>query len=261
MPAPDIGWNPWHGCRKLSAGCLNCYVFRMDARHERDASLVKINRDFTLPVRRARGGGYKIPSGTQVATCFSSDFLLEDADAWRPEAFAMMRERSDLRFFFITKRIDRLEKALPGDWGSGYPNVHIGCTCENQDRADYHLPIFLSLPIVKRTIVCEPLLTKIDLSPYLDKEKVDLVAAGGESGENARVCRYGWILALRDQCAKAGVPFWFRQTGARFEKDGRLYRIPRSKQSAQAKRAQAGWSTQSPQPDQGVIPDESAPRG
>lgn len=180
MPAPDIGWNPWHGCRKLSAGCLNCYVFRMDARHERDASLVKINRDFTLPVRRARGGGYKIPSGTQVATCFSSDFLLEDADAWRPEAFAMMRERSDLRFFFITKRIDRLEKALPGDWGSGYPNVHIGCTCENQDRADYHLPIFLSLPIVKRTIVCEPLLTKIDLSPYLDKEKVDLVAAGGE---------------------------------------------------------------------------------
>ena len=38
--------------------------------------------------------------------------LLEDADPWRPEAWEMMRRRRDLQFFFVTKRIDRLEKVL-----------------------------------------------------------------------------------------------------------------------------------------------------
>ena len=45
------GWNPWHGCHKLSEGCANCYVYRIDDRYERDASEVGKNADFDLPVR------------------------------------------------------------------------------------------------------------------------------------------------------------------------------------------------------------------
>lgn len=241
MAKGDVFWNPWHGCHKLSEGCRHCYVYRIDTRHERDAADVHINRAFGLPISKKRDGAYKVPYGAMVYTCFSSDFLLEDADAWRPEAFRMMRERGDCTFFFITKRIDRLEAALPPDWGEGYPNVRIGCTCENQDRADYRLPIFLSLPIAYRTIICEPLLTAIRIEKYLDKDKVAQLVAGGESGAEARICRYEWVLSLRDQCQSAGVPFWFKQTGANFEKDGKLYRVPRPKQSAQARKAQALW--------------------
>ena len=93
-----------------------------------------------------KNGTYKIPSGNLVYTCFTSDFLIEDADEWRAEAWEMMRIRQDLRFLFITKRIDRLQQCLPPDWGDGYENVTICCTMENQDRVDYRLPIYKEIP-------------------------------------------------------------------------------------------------------------------
>ncbi|MEN6339375.1 MAG: DUF5131 family protein, partial [Clostridiaceae bacterium] len=34
-----VNWNPWHGCHKYSAGCQNCYVYRMDDRHGKDAGI------------------------------------------------------------------------------------------------------------------------------------------------------------------------------------------------------------------------------
>ena len=85
-------------------------------------------------------------------------------------------------------------------------------------------------------IVCEPLLEHIDLSEYLG-DWVESVNVGGESGEEARLCDYEWILDIRRQCIAANVPFCFRQTGANFKKDRKLYRIPRKLQSAQARKA------------------------
>lgn len=231
-----INWNPWHGCHRISAGCLNCYVYRIDARHERDASAVRKTGAFRLPVAHARDGSYRIPPGSFVWTCFTSDFLLEDADAWRPEAWRMIRERQDCMFLFITKRITRLAGCLPPDWGDGYRNVHICCTIENQAMADARLPVFRDAPIVRKTIVCEPLLERIDLSKYLG-DWVELVSVGGESGESARTCDYDWVLGIRAQCVAARVPFRFRQTGANFVKDGRRYRIARALQHTQARKA------------------------
>ena len=72
-----------------------------------------------------------------------------------------MKIRKDCWFYFFTKRIDRLEQCLPSDWGDGYDNVLIGCTVENQDRADYRLPIFLSLPIKHKSIIVSPILEKV----------------------------------------------------------------------------------------------------
>ena len=148
----------------------------------------------------------------------------------------MMRERSDCEFLFITKRITRFEKCLPDDWGIGYANVSICSTVENQAKADERLPIFLHAPICHKMIVCEPLLERIDLSPYLG-DWVESVTVGGESGDEARLCEYDWILDIRRQCMEADVPFRFKQTGANFKKDGKLYRIPRKLQHVQARKA------------------------
>ena len=54
-------WNLWHGCRKTSPGCQNCYVYRADARYGRDSSVVAKTKSFDLPIRKDRLGGYKAP--------------------------------------------------------------------------------------------------------------------------------------------------------------------------------------------------------
>lgn len=235
-----VSWNPWHGCRKISPGCTNCYVYRMDDRHGRNGGEIFRTAAFTLPVRRKRNGAYFIPPGEEVDLCFTSDFLLEDADLWRPEVWKMIRCRQDLSFFFITKRIHRLTECIPADWGKGYPNVAIGCTVENQAMADFRLPLFFRMPVMKKLIICAPLLECIDLTPYLG-DWVNLVSAGGESGPQARLCKYEWIKAIRRQCQETNVAFCFRQTGARLVKDGVLYRIPRKDQIGQARKANIDW--------------------
>ena len=229
-------WNPWHGCHKLSAGCGNCYVYRTDGKHGIDSSVVVKTKSFGLPVQKKRDGSYKIGAGEMVYTCFSSDFFVEDADEWRGEAWEMIRSRPDLRFLMITKRIDRLQAVVPDDWGEGYDNVTICCTMENQERADYRLPIYRAAPVKHKIIVCEPLLSAVDLSPYLGAW-VEQVIVGGESGREARTCHYDWVLGIRRQCVEHGISFRFRQTGARLLKDGQLYRIRRQFQHSQARKA------------------------
>lgn len=232
----SIGWNPWHGCHRVSEGCRNCYVYRIDGAHGKESATVSINNDFLLPLKESRGVP-KIESGERVYTCFSSDFLIEEADEWRQDAWRMMRLREDLHFVFFTKRIERLASHLPDDWGDGYENVSVGCTCENQQRADQRLPAFLSLPIRHRIIVCEPLLSPIDLRPYLDRSKIQEVSVGGESGDGARVCDFDWVADIYRACKTADIRFTYHQTGALLRKNDTLYRIPRTQQHAQAQRA------------------------
>lgn len=91
-------WNPWHGCTKISPGCANCCVYQGDKRWGKDASQPYRTQEYDFPLRKKRDGSWKIPSGEMVWTCFSSDFLLEDADEWRPWAWAMMGARRDLNW-------------------------------------------------------------------------------------------------------------------------------------------------------------------
>lgn len=231
-------WNPWHGCHKLSAGCMHCYVYRGDSKRGIDSRIVSKTRNFDLPVqKKKRSGEYKIPSGSMVYTCFTSDFFVEDADEWRAGAWEMMRLRSDMRFMIITKRIDRFQELLPDDWGEGYDNITICCTIENQDRADYRLPIYKAAPIKHKIIICEPLLERIDLRPYNIGEWAEQVVVGGESGYDSRVCNFDWVMELHDLCVEQNVAFWFKQTGAKFIKDGKLFSINRKFQHSQARKA------------------------
>ena len=228
----------------------------MDGRHQKDASVVQKTNAFYLPISHARDGSYKIPPGSLIGTCFTSDFLLEDADAWRGEAWRMIRERSDCYFLFITKRITRFASCIPEDWGEGYKNLTICCTVENQAKVDERLPVFREAKIAHKIIVCEPLLERLDLSPYLG-DWVDSVSVGGESGEQARTCDYDWVLEIRAQCMAANVPFHFRQTGANFVKDGKRYRIPRKLQHAQARKANINTKA-APKRKNGSAPDQDS---
>ena len=231
-------WNPWHGCRKISPGCANCYVYRRDESIGKDAAVIAKTGDYSLPLKKNRQGDYKLSAkdGT-VYACMTSDFFLEEADAWRPGCWDMIRERKDLSFHIITKRIDRFEQCAPPDWGEGWENVTIASTCEDQARLDHRLPILLSLPIKHRQVISEPMLEEIHMEQYLATGLIEHVTCGGESGEHARPCKLDWILEVRRACMKFDVPFTFKQTGAVFIKDGKTYHIERKYQMPQAKKS------------------------
>ncbi|MCL2065734.1 MAG: phage Gp37/Gp68 family protein [Candidatus Cloacimonetes bacterium] len=232
-------WNPWHGCKKISEGCRHCYVYRQDERYgvEIHSSIVRKNKSsFDLPLKRKRDKTYKLSTGQTIFTCFTSDFFIKEADEWRKQAWAMIRQRNDLRFLIFTKRVDRIYDCIPEDWADGYENVMVSCSVENQAMANYRLPILLRLPIRHKAIIVAPMLEKMDISSYLNSD-IKEVVVGGESGVNARICDYLWVLDIRRQCIENDIPFIFHQTGARFLKDGRLYNIRRNEQEAQAKKA------------------------
>ena len=85
----------------------------------------------------------------------------------------------------------------------------------------------------------EPMLEQINIRPYLEKygDQIDSVSCGGESGPEARICDYGWVLDTHMQCVEYGVPFSFHQTGARLRRGSKIYEIPSERQHEQAHKA------------------------
>ena len=227
-------WNPWRGCKKCSEGCLHCYIHKGDSKRNKNTSEITKTKDFYKPIEKLKNGSYKMKSGI-VYLCFSSDFLIEEADIWREECWEMIKMRQDCTFLFLTKRIDRFLKSIPKDWNDGYDNVVVCCTIENQKNADYKLSIFKDLPIKHKCITAQPLLEKIDIEKYLDG--IELVVVGGESDFHARPLDYSWVLSLKEQCIKKNVSFEFRQCGTYTIKDGKQYKIPTKDLCKQAKLA------------------------
>ncbi len=231
-------WNPWHGCHKCSPGCKNCYVFFLDKIRDKDSNVISKNKtNFNLPLKKDRSGNFKIASGSEVATCFTSDFFLEEADAWRSEAWEIIKKRSDVYFLICTKRPERILKSLPSDWGEGYENVILTVTCENQQMAERRLPIFLEIPARRRFVFVAPILEKVSLDKFLESGKIDEVAVGGESYDFARECNFDWVKDIYFSCKKHSVDFDFHQTGSNFVVDGKRYKIKHHDEYSQAKKA------------------------
>jgi hypothetical protein len=230
-------WNPWHGCHKCSPGCQNCYVFYLDKLRDRNANVVtKSKTNFNMPLKKDRKGNFKIPSGCEVATCFTSDFFIEEADSWRDEVWDIIKQREDVNFLICTKRIERFNECIPKDWDNGYNNVIIAVTCENQDKANERLPIFLDIKAIHKYVFVSPILEYVDLSQFLGEGKIELVSVGGESYENARECNFAWIESIKETCDKYNVIFDFHQTGSNFVMNGRRYRIKHFDEYSQAKK-------------------------
>lgn len=220
-------WNPWHGCRRISEGCLHCYMFHLDARHGRDfRQITRARHNFDYPLHKDRQGQYKIRSGEMLRVGLASDFFLEEADGWRDEAWSIIRARPDVKFFLLTKRPDRVAQSLPADWGDGWEQVFFNVSCENQKRADERMPQLLALPFKHKGVMTAPLLGPVDLSRYLATGQIEQVIAGGENYDGARPCHFDWIRQLQRDCITHRVNFCFIETGTHFIKDGKSFWMP-----------------------------------
>ena len=217
---------------------MHCYIHKGDLKRNVNTNEIVKTKDFDKPIEKLKNGNYKMKSGI-VYLCFSSDFLIEEADEWREECWKMIKERKDCTFLFLTKRIDRFMKCIPSDWNDGYDNVVVCCTIENQKNANYKLLIFKDLPIRHKCITAQPLLEKVDIEKYLDN--IELVVVGGESDTNARTLNYSWVLDIREQCVRKNVGFEFRQCGTYTIKDGKQYKLQTKDLCKQAKLANINY--------------------
>ncbi len=236
MDINDKIWNPWHGCHKYSEGCQNCYAYFLDKRYGRDTNEVLKNKsDFNLPIKRDKAGNWKLPSGSFVRVCMASDFFLEEADAWRDEAWNFIRRRDDVTFSLLTKRADRIKDCLPYDWGDGWDNVTFSVSCENQKRLEERMPHLIALPAKHRWVSLKPFIGEVDIEPFLATGKIETVLAGGENYLGSRPLRYEWVEKVYEACKKHDVQLIFGQTGNVFIKDGKEYKIRnRTEQMVQA---------------------------
>lgn len=244
-------WGPVTGCTKLSAGCKFCYAERDWARLAHLPAYA--GRNFTdvafhperldQPLRWQRPRMIFVNS---MSDLFHEKIRLDVVD----QIFAIMGLCDVLRkhtFQVLTKRPERMRAYLsdpdtvcrvtrhmktlvPKDYiGRNFPvlwplpNVWIGVSVEDQATAGERIPALLAAPASVRWISAEPLLGPVDLRRfnfnYLDRlpkgvTSLDWVVCGGESGNLARPMHPEWAIDLRDQCISAGVPFFFKQTGA-----------------------------------------------
>ncbi|RQR56384.1 phage Gp37/Gp68 family protein [Burkholderia sp. Bp9140] len=217
-------FNPWWGCVKVSAACDHCYAetwakrlgeglwgphtprrFFSDAhwkeplKWDKDAARDKVRRRVFC---------------ASMADVFENRPDLVDE---RRRLLDLIAQTPNLDWLLLTKRIHLVRKQLPK--GYDFPkNVWLGTTVEDQATAHKRIKHLLefSSPSV-RFLSCEPLLSAVDLSPYLVRNekgnRVDWVIAGGESGPHARPMDPAWPAALQRQCTRAKVPFHFKQWG------------------------------------------------
>ncbi len=219
-------WNPWHGCVRKSEGCANCYMFFLDRQRGADGGKIyKVKNNFDYPVQRDKNGAYKVKSGEQIRVCMTSDFFLEEADSWRPEAWRIIKSRPDVVFFLLTKRPERVASQLPPDWGDGWENVFFNVTCENQQRADERIPLLFELPFKHKGIMAAPFIGPVSIAKYLSRGVIEQVIAGGENYDGSRPLCHEWVKRLYDECRAAEVTFCFIETGTYFVKDGKTYHI------------------------------------
>lgn len=215
-------WNPWYGCTKVSAGCDNCYMFRQMRQYGRDPEVVTRSKTkFAQPLRWT--------SPRRVFTCSWSDWFHKDADAWRDEAWAIIRATPQHTYQILTKRPGRIARHLPADWGDGYPNVWLGVSIESQEQA-FRAAQLACIPARVRFISAEPLLGPLTFDDvwgpvetvgdegqlYEQSEVLQFfhwLIVGGESGPNGarRDMALEWASALQDECRRAGVAFFFKQ--------------------------------------------------
>lgn len=210
-------WNPWVGCRAVSPGCARCYARELVTnRMGRDFSKVTRSKTtFDDPLKSA----WKTPR--RIFTCSLSDFFIEEADAWRDDAWEIIRATPQHTYQILTKRPERILEHLPFDWRvrGYYPNVWIGVSVEDQQRADERIPILMNIPAKVTFLSCEPLLGPVSIGAFLGfLNSPKWVIAGGESGPGCRPCEESWLRSLRDDCTSNETAFFLKQLGGHPDK-------------------------------------------
>lgn len=223
----DATWNVTSGCTKVSPGCANCYAERMhkrlramgQARYAAPFSQVVCHPDALdapLHWRKPR----------RIFVNSMADLFHEDVPFAFVEAVTTVIAACSARTFqILTKRPERMReffRRIPQIWP--LPNLWLGVTAENQEAADERIPLLLQTPAAVRFVSYEPALGPVDLRAVSTanvsaaagnklSDCLHWVIAGGESGPHARPMHPNWVRSIRDQCAGAGVPFFFKGWG------------------------------------------------
>ncbi|WP_186108781.1 phage Gp37/Gp68 family protein [Burkholderia gladioli pv. alliicola] len=242
----DHTFNPFIGCTKVSPGCDNCY-----AEHMMDTRMHRVKWGPGQPRARTSAANWREPlrwnarheeffaahGRRQRVFCASLADVFDNAvpAAWRRDLAALIEATPALDWQLLTKRIGNAAAMLVDMFPAGTPDhVWLGATVVNQAEADRDVPKLLATRAHVRFLSIEPMLGPVDLGRawhgeaavggrcpgrYLPalrevpRPSISWVIAGGESGPGARPAHPDWPRALRDQCAKAGVPFLFKQHG------------------------------------------------
>lgn len=214
----EATWNPTTGCTKISPGCKHCYAERMALRLQAMGQpnyvtgfKLAVHEDvLELPLR------WKKPQVIFVNSM--SDLFHKDVPvAFIQRMFDVMRRAHWHRFQLLTKRSDRLASLSRRlDWPG---NVWMGVSIESDDYT-FRIDHLRSTGAKVKFLSLEPLLGPL---PDLNLTGMDWVIVGGESGPRARAMNPEWVTDLRDQCQRAGVPFFFKQWGGvQKKKAGRI---------------------------------------
>lgn len=243
--------NLWWGCTKVHEGCDNCYAEVWSNRWNNnlwgndnprreinswDKNLIKFNKKaielneihnvfigsmmdiFEKPMSLIDKDGNPLPYDTSVLR----DKLFNE----------IVPETKNLRYLFLTKRPSNINKYIPESWKTSPPdNVIFGTSVVNQKTADDLIPHLLKVK-GKKFLSIEPQLDKISLEnmngtsswkekyqvlkPILysgdsNRDAIDWVIVGGESGANRRHYNAEWAYLLRDECKRNNVPFFMKQ--------------------------------------------------
>lgn len=215
----DATWNPVTGCTKISRGCDHCYAERLAERFRGiPGHPFEHGFDLTLrPERLSQPLSWKRPRRIFVNS-MSDLFHKRIPTEFLDRVFDTM-ERADWHIFqILTKRSTLMVDYLRRRYGANFAPSHIWCGVSLEDHTGTaRIRHLQTAPVSVRFLSLEPLLGPIT---DLDLQGISWVIVGGESGPNARPMEPNWVLGIRDQCERNGVPFFFKQWGGRTPKSG-----------------------------------------
>jgi protein gp37 len=219
----DATWNPVRGCTKVSPGCKHCYA-EVFAERFRGVKGHPYERGFDprlVPSKLEEPLRWKTPKMIFVNSM--SDLFQDDVpDSYINEVAGVMSRASWHTYQVLTKRSLRMRDLLSSSLEPAAKLSHIWWGVSVEDRR-YGIPRIdhlRSAPASVRFLSIEPLLEDVGV---LDLSGIHWVIVGGESGRGARPMREEWVLSIQEQCASAGVAFFFKQWGGRQKsKTGRL---------------------------------------
>lgn len=209
----DATWNPVRGCTKISPGCTNCYA-KTFAERFRGVPGHPFEQGFDLRlVPEKLAEPFKWPAKQRIFVNSMSDLFHPGVpDAFIANVAAVMRAADWHIYQVLTKRPDRMRKLLRGPLRDAAKSQHVwwGVSVENRRHGLPRIDILRDSGAAMKFLSIEPLLE--DLGDF-DLSGINWVIVGGESGPGARPLERQWVVRIRDLCAAAEVPFFFKQWG------------------------------------------------
>ena len=209
----DATWNPVRGCTKVSPGCAHCYA---ETFAERFRGVPGHPYEFGFDLRlvpEKLAEPFRWRKSSRVFVNSMSDLFHEGVpDDYIVEVARVMERANWHQYQVLTKRSRRLRDLLRTKLSFVKNMRHIwwGVSVENKKHGLPRIDHLRDAPAAVRFLSIEPLLEDLG---SVNLANFSWVIVGGESGAGARTLKREWVVSLRDQCERAGVPFFFKQWG------------------------------------------------